>query len=63
MIGIDLFKGIFGNTGLTGNIIEILKGAGVLKNPEEILKAEAALKDSEAKMIESVNATIREEIK
>ena len=63
MIGVNLFKGIFGDAGLTGNIIEILKGAGVLKNPEAIAKAEVALKDSESKIIESVNATIREEIK
>ena len=57
MITLDIFKGI------TDPIIEVLKGTGILKNEEEIKKAEIALKDSEAKIIRSVNATIRAELK
>lgn len=70
MLSLDVFKGIFGEKGLAGNVIDVLKSTGVLKDPEAVLKAEQALRDYEvrmeeiaAKTIESVNATMREEAK
>lgn len=70
MLSLDVFKGIFGEKGLAGNVIDVLKSTGVLKDPEAVLKAEQALRDYEVKMeeiaaktIESVNATMREEAK
>lgn len=70
MFSLDVFKGIFGEKGLAGNVIDVLKSTGILKDPEAVLKAEQALRDYEVKMeeiaaktIESVNATMREEAK
>lgn len=64
----DLVKGIFGEKGLAGGVVDVLKSAGVLKDAEAELKATQALmtyelrsRAVEAQMIESVNATMRVE--
>lgn len=70
LVGIDLLKGIFGDKGLVGSVVDVLKDTGILKDPEQILKAQQALAEIEirleqeaSKQIESINATIREESK
>ena len=71
MIGIDaILKGVFGDRGLVGGVVDTLKTTGVIKDPEMELKIMQSLQDFEiklrefaAKEIESVNATMREEAK
>jgi hypothetical protein len=66
----DILKGVFGDKGLSGTVVDVLKDTGILKDPEQQLKIQQALQDYEVKMadiaskqIESVNATMREEAK
>lgn len=40
----DLIKGIFGDRGLTGGVMDVLRSTGILKDPEAALKAEEALR-------------------
>ena len=61
---------IFGSKGLVGSVTDVLKGLGILKDPEAELKAtqalmvfESQIRAADAKQIESVNATMREEAK
>jgi hypothetical protein len=61
---------IFGSKGLVGSITDVLKGLGVLKDPEAELKATQALmafelqiREADSKQMESVNQTMREEAK
>lgn len=61
---------IFGDKGLVGSVVDILKGTGLLKDPEAELKATQALMNYElqtqqqlSSQIESINATMREEAK
>ena len=50
MIGIDaILKGVFGDKGLTGSVMDVLKDTGVIKSPEDALKAQQALQDYEIK--------------
>lgn len=71
MPGITSILGtLFGGRNPVDSIADILKGVGLLKDPEAELKAKQALRqfelsllDNEAKVIESINATIREEAK
>lgn len=39
----DLLAGVFGQKGLVGSVTDILKGAGVLKDPEQEFKVQQAL--------------------
>ena len=64
------FLDIFGSKGLVGSVTDILKGAGILKDPEAEFKAAQALMAFELEtqkafttQMESVNATMREEAK
>jgi hypothetical protein len=64
------FLDIFGSKGLVGSVTDILKGAGILKDPEAEFKVTQALMAFEletqkafAAQMESVNATMREEAK
>ncbi len=66
----DILKGVFGDKGLAGTVVDVLKSTGILADPEQQLKIQQALQDYEVKMsdiaskqIESVNATMREEAK
>lgn len=43
----DIIKGIFGDKGLTGGVLEVLKDTGIIKSPEDLLKAEQAIRDFE----------------
>jgi hypothetical protein len=61
---------LFGNKGLVGSVLDVLKSTGLVKDPESELKATQALMAFESDMrkldaaqMESVNATIREEAK
>lgn len=47
MIFGDIAKAIFGDKGLTGGVMDVLKATGVLKDPELALKAEQALREYE----------------
>lgn len=47
MIFGDIIKGIFGEKGLAGGVVDILRSAGVLKDPEAEAKAIQALKELE----------------
>ena len=46
----ELLTGVFGQRGLVGSVTDILKGAGVLKDPEMELKVQQALMDYEVKI-------------
>ena len=66
----DILKGVFGDKGLAGTVVDVLKSTGVMTDPEQQLKIQQAMQDYEVKMsdiaakqIESVNATMREESK
>ena len=66
----DILKGVFGDKGLAGTVVDVLKSTGIMTDPEQQLKIQQALNDYEVKMsdiaakqIESVNATMREETK
>lgn len=50
MLGEGLIKGLFGEKGLAGNVVEVLKSTGVLADPEQELKVKQALMDYEAKV-------------
>lgn len=39
----DLIKGIFGDRGLTGGVMDVLRDTGLIKDPEAARKAEEAL--------------------
>lgn len=63
-----IISAIFGNRGIVGSVTDILKGAGILKDPEMELKVQTALLEYDLKaravetqVIESVNATMRAE--
>lgn len=43
----DVIKGLFGEKGLTGGVLEVLKDTGIIKSPEDLLKAEQAIRDFE----------------
>lgn len=47
MIFDDVLKSVFGERGLTGGVMDILKATGILKDPEVALKAETALREFE----------------
>src|SRR4030067_595017 len=66
----DILKGVFGDKGLAGTVVDVLKSTGVMTDPEQQMKIQQAMQDYEVKMsdiaakqIESVNATMREESK
>lgn len=59
---------IFGERGLVGSVVDILKGTGVLKDPETELKVQQALfqydqaiRSTEANIIQSINQTMQAE--
>ncbi len=61
---------VFGDKGLVGGVVDVLKSTGVMKDPEMELKVKQALMEYEikvaelaAKELEAVNATMREEAK
>jgi hypothetical protein len=61
---------VFGDKGLVGSVTDILKGVGIIKDPEAELKVTQALMNYELQMhqqisaqMETVNATMREEAK
>ena len=61
---------IFGVDGLAKTVVKVLQGTGLLKDPEQTRLATEALyrfqsemADRESKVIESINATMREEAK
>lgn len=45
----DILQGLFGDKGLTGGVMEVLKDTGVLKDSEMELRVQQALKDYELK--------------
>lgn len=47
MIFSAISKAIFGDKGLTGGVMDVLKSTGIIKDPELALKAEQALRDYE----------------
>lgn len=47
MIFGDIAKAIFGDKGITGGVMDVLKSTGIIKDPETALKAEQALRDFE----------------
>ena len=50
MIGIDaILKGVFGDRGLVGGVVDTLKTTGVIKDPEMELKIMQSLQDYEIK--------------
>jgi len=68
MVFSTISSALFGNKGLAGGVVDVLKGAGILKDPALELKAIEAMNkyqsevmNNEAKVIESVNATMRSE--
>lgn len=70
MVFSAISSALFGSKGLAGGVIDVLKGAGILEDPELKLKALEAMNkyqsevmNNEAKVIESVNATMRAEAK
>lgn len=50
MLGEGLIKGLFGEKGLAGNVVDVLKSTGVLSDPEQELKVQQALMDYEVKL-------------
>ena len=50
MLGEGLVKGLFGEKGLAGNVIDVLRTTGVLADPEQELKVRQALMDYEVKI-------------
>jgi hypothetical protein len=61
---------IFGEKGLVGGVVDVLKSTGVINDPEMELKAKQALMDFETKVdenaskaLETINSTMREEAK
>lgn len=65
-----IISAIFGDKGIVGSVVDILKSTGVMKDPDQELKVtqalmayEIAARDQENKFVETVNATMREEAK
>ena len=61
---------IFGEKGIVGSVVDILKGTGVLKDPETELKVAQALyeydskvRSTEAQIISAINQTMQSEAK
>ena len=61
---------IFGEKGLVGSVVDILKGTGILKDPENELKVMQALsaydvqvRNTEAQVVASINQTMQAEAK
>ena len=67
---LSILSGVFGEKGLVGGVVDVLKSTGILKDPEAELKVTLALQDydlkvrqAEAQSLETINATMREEAK
>ncbi len=50
MLGEGIIKGLFGEKGLAGNVVDVLKSTGILADPEQEFKVRQALMDYEAKI-------------
>lgn len=46
----SVLKSLFGDKGLTGGVLDVLKSTGVLKDPEMALKVEESLRNYEVNM-------------
>jgi len=49
MIISEIFKGIFGDGGLAGEVVDVLKSTGVIKDPEMELRVRTAIQEAELK--------------
>jgi len=47
IISLDIFKGLFGDKGLAGGVVDVLQKTGILKDNEMIEKTAKALQDYE----------------
>lgn len=66
----SILGSLFGEKGLAGGVVDILKSTGIIKDPEMELKAKQVLLEYEnkaqelaAKELETINQTMREEAK
>lgn len=49
MIFADIVKGLFGDRGIAGEVVDVLKSTGVIKDPDMELKIQQALQEFEFK--------------
>lgn len=67
---IGAISAIFGEKGLVGSVVDILKGTGILKDPENELKVmqalsayDAQVRNTEAQVVAAINQTMQSEAK